>query len=135
MSIAAKWGAWAPQLKSVLRIVAGFLFMQHGIMKFFGWPMPMPNGMTVTLMSQTGIGGILEGVGGFLLLIGLFTQPVAFILSGEMAVAYFQFHAPGGLWPMVNQGEPAVLYAFIWLYFSAAGAGPWSVDAMMRKAS
>jgi len=133
MSIAARWEGLAPELKSVLRIVCGFLFMQHGLQKLAGWPVPMPDGATVSLMSQTGIGGVLEAVGGFLLLIGLFTRPVAFILAGEMAVAYFQFHAPGDIWPMVNHGEPAVLYCFIWLYFSAAGAGPWSVDAMMKK--
>ena len=133
MSVAARWEGLAPELKSVLRIVCGFLFMQHGLQKLAGWPVPMPDGATVSLMSQTGIGGVLEAVGGFLLLIGLFTRPVAFILAGEMAVAYFQFHAPGDIWPMVNHGEPAVLYCFIWLYFSAAGAGPWSVDAMMKK--
>jgi len=133
MSFAARWEGLAPELKSVLRIVLGFLFMQHGLMKFTGWPMPMPPGVDVSLMSQTGIGGIIEGVGGFLLLIGLFTRPVAFVASGEMAVAYFQFHFPNGVWPMVNQGETAVLYCFVWLYFSAAGAGPWSVDAAMKK--
>jgi putative oxidoreductase len=85
------------------------------------------------LMTQVGIGGLLEAVGGFLLLIGLFTRPVAFVLSGEMAVAYFQFHFPQGFWPVVNQGQPAVLYCFIWLYFSAAGAGPWSVDALRTR--
>jgi putative oxidoreductase len=84
-------------------------------------------------MTQVGIGGLLEVVGGALLLVGLFTRPVAFLLSGEMAVAYFQFHAPQGLWPIVNQGQPAVLYCFIWLYFSAAGAGPWSLDALRKK--
>jgi putative oxidoreductase len=109
------------------------MFMQNGTMKLFGWPAAMPGGATVPLMSQIGVGGTLEVVGGFLLLIGLFTRPVAFILSGEMAVAYFQFHYPQGFWPIVNQGQPAVLYCFIWLYFSAAGAGPWSVDALRKR--
>ena len=98
-----------------------------------GWPMSMPGGQTAALLSQTGIGGLLEVFGGTLLLLGLFTRPAAFILAGEMAIAYFQFHQPQGLWPIVNQGQPAVLYCFIWLYLSAAGAGPLSIDAMRDK--
>jgi putative oxidoreductase len=101
--------------------------------KLFGWPMAAPGGGSLDLMSQVGIGAILEFVGGALLLVGLFTRPVAFLLSGEMAVAYFQFHFPNGFWPVVNQGQPAVLYCFIWLFFSAAGAGPWSIDALRRR--
>jgi putative oxidoreductase len=132
-NVANRWSRFAPQLLSVLRIVAALMFMQNGTMKLFGWPAAMPGGATVPLMSQIGVGGTLEVVGGFLLLIGLFTRPVAFILSGEMAVAYFQFHYPQGFWPIVNQGQPAVLYCFIWLYFSAAGAGPWSVDALRKR--
>ena len=129
-SIVEKWSAWAPRLKSVLRIVAAFLFMQAGTMKLFAFPIGMPpNGGTAPLMSQIGIGGILEVFGGGLLLLGLFTRPVAFILSGEMAVAYFQFHAPKGFWPIINGGGDAIFYCFLWLYFSAAGAGPWSLDA------
>lgn len=104
------------------------MFITFGTMKLFAFPMGMPPGNEAPLMSQTGIGGILEVVGGGLMLIGLFTRPVAFVLSGEMAVAYFQFHFPQSFWPLVNMGTPAVLYCFIWLYFSAAGAGPWSVD-------
>jgi putative oxidoreductase len=123
----------APQLLSVLRIVAAFLFIQYGSMKLFGWPVAMPGGRTAVLLTQVGIAGVLEVFGGGLLLLGLFTRPVAFLLSGEMAVAYFQVHAPQGLWPLVNQGLPAVLYCFIWLYFSAAGAGPWSLDALRKK--
>ena len=132
-NVGARWPALAPQLLSVLRMVAALMFMQAGTTKLFGWPVEMPGGATVALMTQTGIGGLLEAVGGLLLLIGLFTRPVAFILSGEMAVAYFQFHAPQGFWPIVNQGQPAVLYCFIWLYFSAAGAGPWSLDALRGR--
>ena len=131
--IGAKWSAWAPQLLSVLRIVAAFMFITPGTMKLFGWPMAMPGGGTVPLLSQMGIGATMEIVGGGLLLAGLFTRPVAFILSGEMAVAYFQFHAPKNFWPVLSGGAPAVLYAFIWLYISAAGAGPWSLDALRRR--
>lgn len=133
LNIEAKWSAWAPQLLSVLRIVAAVMFMQAGTVKLFGWPMAMPGGGTPEMFSQVWIGAVLELVGGALLIVGLFTKPVAFILSGEMAVAYFQFHAPTGFWPVVNQGQPAVLYCFIWLYLSAAGAGPWSLDAFRRK--
>lgn len=132
-SVASRWVRLAPQLLSVLRMVAALMFLQAGTMKLFGWPVAMPGGQTASLMTQTGIGGVLEAVGGALLLVGLFTRPVAFVLSGEMAVAYFQFHAPQGFWPIVNQGQPAVLYCFIWLYFSAAGAGPWSLDAWRKK--
>jgi len=134
VSISAKWISWAPQLRSVLRIVCGLLFIPLGSMKLFAWPMGMPpDGSTAPLLSQTGIGGILEVAGGILLILGLFTRPVSFILSGEMAVAYFQFHAPAGFWPMMNQGQPAILFCFIFLYLSAAGAGPWSVDALRGR--
>jgi putative oxidoreductase len=132
-SLGTKWSGWAPQLLSVLRIVAAVMFMQAGTVKLFGWPMAMPGGATAAMGSQVWIGAMLELVGGALLIVGLFTRPVAFILSGEMAVAYFQFHAPNGFWPVVNQGQPAVLYCFIWLYLSAAGGGPWSLDALRRK--
>ena len=134
-SIVTRWQSLAPELRSVLRIVAALMFMQSGTMKLFGWPMAMPGGGTVPLASQMGAGALLETVGGALLLVGLFTRPVAFILSGEMAVAYFQFHFPRGFWPIVNEGQPAVLYCFIWLYLSAAGAGPWSLDAALRRRS
>ena len=128
-----RWSGLAPWFLSLLRIVTALMFLQAGTVKLFGWPMAMPGGATVQLTSQVGIGGLLEFVGGMLLLVGLCTRPVAFVLSGEMAVAYFQFHAPQAFWPVVNQGQPAVLYCFIWLYFSAAGAGPWSLDALQTK--
>jgi len=134
-SVVTRWQALAPELKSVLRMVAALLLLQSGTMKLFGWPMAMPEGQSFSLMSEMGVGAILEVVGGTLLLVGLFTRPVAFILSGEMAVAYFQFHFPNAFWPIVNQGQPAVLFCFIWLYFSAAGAGPWSLDATLRRSS
>lgn len=133
-SLAAKWSSWAPYLYSLLRIVAGFLLIPAGTMKLFAFPAGMPpDGSTATMMSQIWIGGVLELVGGVLLLVGLFTRPVAFILSGMLAVAYFQFHAPGGFWPTLNGGAPAVLYCFVLLYFSAAGGGPWSLDAMRGR--
>ena len=122
---------WSPYAQGVLRIVTALIYIEHGTQKLFGFPpasSPMP-----PAFSLFWIGGVLEMVGGFLILIGLFTRPVAFLLSGEMAVAYFQFHYPRGFWPVVNEGQPAVLYCFIWLYMSARGAGPWSLDAMLRK--
>lgn len=128
--IFSKWQTSAPYLLSILRIVAATMFITFGTMKLFAFPVGMPpDGSTAKLMTQTGIGGILELVGGILLLLGLFTRPVAFILAGEMAVAYFQFHYPMSPWPIINNGVAAVLYCFIFLYFSAAGAGPWSMDA------
>jgi len=127
--------SWAPYLLSVLRIVTAFLFMQVGTAKLFAFPGAiMPGGGTAPLASLPGVACILEAVGGVLLLFGLFTRPVAFVLSGEMAVAYFIAHAPQGFWPVLNQGAPAALYAFLFLYFSAAGAGPWSLDALRRPA-
>ncbi len=133
-NLITKWPSWAPRLLSVLRIVAAFMFIQTGTMKLFAFPMGMPpDGSTAQLLSQVGLSGILETFGGALLLVGLFTRPVAFILSGEMAVAYFQFHAPQSFWPIVNNGVSAALYCFVWLYFSAAGAGPWSLDAKRGK--
>jgi putative oxidoreductase len=120
-------------LSSVLRIVAAAMFVVAGTMLLFAFPAGIPpQGGTAPFLSQIWIGGLLELVGGGLLLVGLFTRPVAFMLAGEMAVGYFQFHAPGGFWPNLNGGVPAVLYCFVWLYFSAAGAGPWSLDAKRR---
>jgi putative oxidoreductase len=118
----------------MLRVVAAFMFIQAGTMKLFAFPIGMPpDNSTAKLLTQVGLGGILEVFGGLLLLLGLFTRPVAFILSGEMAVAYFQFHFPESFWTVINNGVPAVLYCFVWLYFSAAGAGPWSLDAKRGK--
>jgi putative oxidoreductase len=129
--IGAKWSAAAPIFQSLLRIVSAFMFMLAGTSKLFAFPVGVPpNGGTVPFASEAGIGGALEVFGGALLLLGLFTRPVAFLLSGEMAVAYFQFHFPSSFWPTVNGGVPAALYCFIWLFFSAAGPGPWSLDAM-----
>jgi putative oxidoreductase len=133
-TLVAGWKSFQPQFQSILRIVAAFMFMQAGTIKLFAWPMGMPpNGGTAEFMTQIWIGGVLEAAGGALMLIGLFTRQVAFILAGEMAVAYFQFHQPGGFWPVENGGVSAVIYCFVWLYFSAAGAGVWSVDATIKK--
>ncbi len=132
-SVGSKWVAFGPQLQSVLRIVAAFMFMQAGTMKLLGFPAGMPGGGTVPLVSEIGLAGILEIFGGGLMLLGLFARPVAFILSGEMAVAYFQAHFPQGFWPILNGGQPAIFYCFLWLYFSAAGAGAWSLDALRKK--
>lgn len=118
----------------LLRVVSGFLFIQSGGMILFGWFGGMPGSPGAPpLMSQTGIGGILEFFGGIAILLGLFTRPVAFILSGMMAVAYWQFHAPQGGWPLQNQGIPAVLFCFIFLYMAARGGGDWSLDALLRR--
>lgn len=118
----------------LLRLVSGFLLFQSGAMKWFGWFGGMPAGSPpFELASQMGVGGVLEVIGGLLIAIGLFTRPAAFICSGMMAVAYWQFHAPNGTWPAQNFGMPAALLSFIFLYVSAAGGGPWSVDAWMRR--
>lgn len=124
--------AWAGRLLSALRIVAAFLFMAHGTQKLFGWPVSEPRD-PAPLFSLMGLAGVLEVFGGLLLLLGLFTRPVAFVLAGEMAVAYFKSHAPQGFWPILNRGELAVLYCFLLLYLAAVGAGPWSLDALRKK--
>ena len=124
---------WPSRMLSVLRIVSGVVFITFGTMKLFNIP-PMPPGQPpLELMSQVGIGGILEVFGGLAFVLGLFTRPVAFVLSGEMAVAYFQFHFPNSFWPSVNVGVPAILYSFIFLYFVFSGAGIWSIDAMIAR--
>lgn len=130
------FAAWAPRILSVLRIVSGFLLMQHGLQKVFGLlqpplppgaPPPPPFSFDPT--SLMGVGGLLELVGGLLLILGLFTRATAFILSGMMAVAYFGWHAKtGGFWPIINRGELAALYCFVYFYLFFAGGGPWSVD-------
>ena len=123
---------WTPRLLSVLRIIAGFLLMPHGAQKLFGFLAP-PGMPAATMGSLMWVAGVLEFFGGLLLLIGLFTRPVAFILSGLMAVAYFMAHAPGGFWPLQNKGELAVLYCFVFLFFAAAGGGEWAVDRLIRR--
>lgn len=126
------YASWTPRLLSVLRIIAAFLLIAHGAQKLFGFLAP-PGMPTFPPFSQMWVGGILEFFGGLLLLVGLFTRPVAFILSGMMAVAYFQMHAPGGFWPLQNKGELAVIYCFVFLFLSVAGGGEWSVDRLLRR--
>jgi putative oxidoreductase len=113
---------------SILRIVTGFLFIEHGLQKVFGLL-----GGEIATKPQMVVGGYLELIGGALMILGLFTRFTAFILAGMMAVAYFQFHGPNGFWPVVNKGESAVLYCFVFLFFAVAGGGPWSLDAMLGK--
>jgi putative oxidoreductase len=115
---------------NLLRIATGFCHAQHGAQKLLGAFGGMgDSGGAAPFMSIFWIAGVMETIGGTLVALGLFTRPVAFLLSGEMAVAYFQFHAPQGFWPTINGGVTAIVYCFLWLYFSAAGAGPWSLDA------
>ena len=124
--------AWQPRVLSVMRIVTAFLFMQHGGQKLLGFPAP-PRA-PFELFSLIGLAGILELFGGLLILVGLFTRPTAFLLSGFMAVAYFMVHAPRGFWTLLNAGELAVMYCFVFLYLAAAGGGPWSVDHVIAWA-
>jgi putative oxidoreductase len=130
---ASFFAAWAPRALAVLRIVTGYLFFLHGTSKLLGFP-HVASFDNLQLMSLLGMAGVIELVGGALLIIGLFTRPVAFILSGEMAFAYFIGHAANGnaLLPMLNRGELAVQWCFVFLYLAVAGAGAWSVDAVRR---
>jgi len=127
------YAVWSPRVLSVLRIVVALLMMQHGAQKLFGFPAGAQATPTPPLMSMMGFVGILEFFGGLLLLLGLFTRPVAFILSGLLAVAYFMAHAPQGFWPVLNRGELAALYSFVFLYLAVAGGGSWSVDYCWRR--
>ncbi|MEJ1959290.1 MAG: DoxX family protein [Nitrosomonadales bacterium] len=123
---------WTPRILAILRIIVGFLYLQHGAAKLLGIPhVAMFDGLH--LVSLLGLAGILELVGGLLILVGLFTRPTAFILSGQMAVAYFMAHAPNGFLPILNQGELAVVYCFVFLYFSFAGSGSYSIDSIRNK--
>jgi putative oxidoreductase len=125
---------WAPRLLAALRIMTALLFLEHGLVKLFGFPPGAAPGAQ-PLFSFLGIAGLIEVVGGWLLLLGLFTRPVAFVLAGEMAVGYFMVHAPLGFFPAINAGEPAILFCFIFLYIAAAGPGAWSVDEMRASKS
>ena len=132
MANSALANVWAPRVLSILRIVIGFLYVWHGTQKFFGFPgggTPQP----FDLMTLRGVSAILETFGGGLILVGLFTRPVAFILSGHMAFAYFIAHAPQNFWPILNRGELAIMFCFVYLYLAAAGGGPLSLDALMRR--
>jgi putative oxidoreductase len=128
--------AWLPGVThSLLRVITGALFMQHGVQKLFGLLLDpsRPWSGAPPMFSQFWFAGVLETFGGFLIVLGLFTQPVAFLLSGEMAVAYFQAHAPRAFWPVLNGGEVVVLFCFIYLYLFAVGGGPFSLDAVLRR--
>ena len=124
---------WASTVLSVLRVVTAFLFIAHGTQKLFGFPAAADARPPVELMSLMGVAGMLEVGGGLLLLVGFLSRPVAFLLCGEMAVAYFMKHAPRDFWPLLNGGETAVLYCFIFLFVVVAGPGAWSLDAVIRS--
>jgi putative oxidoreductase len=132
MNIDRLEAVWAPRVFSILRIVAALLFFEHGTTKLLGFP---PSDHSPELLSLPWIAGALELVGGALLIVGLFTRPVAFILSGEMAFAYWMAHAPRSPFPLVNGGDAAILYCFVFLYLAAAGGGPWSLDALRLRES
>ena len=125
---------WAPRLLSVLRIVVALLFIEHGAQKLFGFPAPPASGLPAPL-SLLWDGAVLEFVGGLLVLVGLFTRPVAFVLSGEMAFAYWMFHAPRSPFPVLNGGDGAILFCFVFLYLAAAGGGTWSLDRTRNNAA
>jgi len=124
---------WPSRMLSVLRIVTGAVFITFGTMKLFNVPPMPPDQPPLELLSMTGIAGILEVFGGAAFTLGLFTRPVAFVLSGEMAAAYFIGHFPMGFWPSQNMGTAAILYCFVFLYFAFSGAGVWSIDAMIAR--
>jgi putative oxidoreductase len=125
-------GFWAPRLLSVLRIIAALLFMEHGLMKLLHFPAAQP-GVPDPLPAMLVAAAWIEVVGGGLLALGLLARPVAFILSGEMAVGYFLAHFPQSFWPGINGGDAAILFCFLFLYLAAAGPGPWSVDSVLKK--
>ncbi len=124
------YSKWTPHLLSVLRIAAALLFMEHGSQKLFGFP-PAQQTASDSLTPLMWVAGVLEFFGGLLIFFGLFTRPVAFVLSGEMAVAYFMSHAPQGFFPLQNRGELAALYCFVFLFFAVAGGGVWSLDNLL----
>ena len=125
---------WSGPILSVLRVITGLLFLAHGTAKLVQWPYVDMFKDGVPLASLFGIGGVLEILGGGLIVLGLFTRITAFVLSGMMAVAYFMFHAPASVYPIINQGELAIIYSFVFLYLAAQGAGPWSLDAKRAAA-
>jgi putative oxidoreductase len=125
---------WQPTALSLLRFMTGLLFLQYGLGKLLKWP-PVPMFAKVELFSLYGAAGTIELIGGILLVLGLFTRPVAFIASGEMAFAYFMSHAPQGFFPILNRGDLAILFCFVFLYLACAGGGPYSLDTMIRKRS
>ncbi|MES2860348.1 MAG: DoxX family protein [Pseudomonadota bacterium] len=129
---AASISSWQPRALAILRIVTGLCFMAHGLVKLFGFPAGAEPGQQA-IASLMGVGGVLEAVGGALIMIGLFTRPTAFVLSGMMAVAYWMFHAPQSPFPVINGGDAAILYCFVFLYFVTSGPGAWSVDGVRKR--
>jgi|ERR1041385_1950387 putative oxidoreductase len=129
--IAQLESVWAPRVLSIARFVAGLIFMEHGLQKYFNFPPAAQARPAPEFLSMYGIAGALEMVGGILLVFGLFTRPVAFILSGEMAFAYWISHAPRNIYPLLNGGDAPILYCFFFLYLAFAGGGPWSLDNML----
>jgi len=127
--------AWEPRMLSILRVMVGLLFMEHGLAKIFDFP-PQPNHRAYVLLTLVpGLAGILEALGGLLITLGLYTRMVAFLLSGEMAFAYFMSHAPRGFFPLLNGGDAAILYCFVFFYLWVAGGGSWSLDRLRASMS
>jgi putative oxidoreductase len=124
--------AWTPRALSVLRIIMGLMIIQHGMAKILGFP-AVASFANLSPLSLIGVAGLIELIGGALLIVGLLTRPVAFIISGEMAFAYFMAHAPKDFYPLINGGTLAIMFCFTCLFLSTAGAGPWSVDAAMKR--
>jgi putative oxidoreductase len=122
--------SWASRMLSVLRIVTALLFIEHGTQKLLNFP-PAKTPIVLEMMSRIGVAGVLEAFGGLAILVGLFTRPVAFLLAGEMAVAYFTVHAARSFYPVNNGGDNVVLFCFVFLYLVVAGAGAWSIDAVL----
>src|SRR5438046_1986282 len=127
--------AWHPRMLAILRIMTGLLFLEHGTQKLLNFPPRVNNAPMPDLTTLPGMQGVIELVGGIMIILGLLTRPVAFILAGDMAVAYFMAHAPRGFFPLLNGGALAMVYCFVFLYFSLAGAGEWSLDRMRASAS
>ena len=123
---------YEPYLRSLFRVMAAFTFSLHGWQKLFGWFGGI-GGQSVPVNQMLGYAGLIESIGGPLLMLGLFTRPVAFLLSGEMAIGYFRTHAPRGFWPLLNGGEITVFYCFMFLWLSSAGAGDWSLDRLLGR--
>ncbi len=129
-SVTPSLDRWAPHVLSILRIVVALLFLQHGLSKLLAFPQPMPAPAVFTMIW---FAGVIELVGGVLVTLGLFTRAAAFIMSGEMAIAYFLAHAPRSFFPLLNGGDAAVLYCFVFFYLAFAGPGPWSLDALWKR--
>jgi putative oxidoreductase len=131
MTVEFTWlSRWQPQLLAILRVVVGLLFLEHGLSKFFAFPVPFPvHPLPPMLMAA----GVIELVAGILITIGLLTRLAAFIASGEMAIGYWMMHFPQGFWPLVNKGEAAIMFCFVFLYIAAAGPGAWSIDGARTR--